>query len=148
MQNVIETSAGGRAADRDARPIMPPGKRGREGERFHESRRSFLCFMRRFWNQTLTCASLSCRVPATSTRLARVRYLLKWKSFSSFVSCLVLNDVLDGATAALRTLPPPTGGLLGRRCRTGRSRAPVWETNGSKTDQWGDPQIKAQKHFE
>ncbi|TNN82524.1 hypothetical protein EYF80_007359 [Liparis tanakae] len=32
---------------------------------------------------------------ATSTRLARVRYLLKWNSFSSSVSCLVLKLILE-----------------------------------------------------
>ena len=55
---------------------------------------NFFCFMRLFWNQTFTCVSLSCRALATSTRLARVRYLLKWNSFSSSVSCLVLKLVL------------------------------------------------------
>jgi len=53
----------------------------------------FFCFIRRFWNQIFTCVSLSWREAAISTRLARVRYLLKWNSFSSSVSCLVVKLV-------------------------------------------------------
>lgn len=59
----------------------------------------FFCFIRRFWNQILTCVSLSCNAEAISMRLARVRYLLKWNSFSSSVSCLVVKLV--------RPVPPP-----------------------------------------
>ncbi|TNN51622.1 hypothetical protein EYF80_038198 [Liparis tanakae] len=40
-----------------------------------------------------TCVSLSSRLAATSTLLPRVRYLLKWNSFSSSVSCLVVKLV-------------------------------------------------------
>lgn len=54
----------------------------------------FFCFMRRFWNQIFTWVSFSWRAAAISTRLARVRYLLKWNSFSSSVSCLVVKLVL------------------------------------------------------
>lgn len=57
------------------------------------SRSIFLCFMRLFWNQIFTCVSLSWRLLAISVRLARVRYLLKWNSFSSSVSCLVVKFV-------------------------------------------------------
>lgn len=59
----------------------------------------FFCFIRRFWNQIFTCVSLSCNAEAISMRLARVRYLLKWNSFSSSVSCLVVKLV--------RPVPPP-----------------------------------------
>lgn len=57
------------------------------------SRSRFFCFMRLFWNQIFTCVSLSSSVAAISTRRARVRYLLKWNSFSSSVSCRVLKLV-------------------------------------------------------
>lgn len=53
----------------------------------------FFCFILRFWNQIFTCVSLSSRLAATSTLRARVRYLLKWNSFSSSVSCLVVKLV-------------------------------------------------------
>lgn len=53
----------------------------------------FFCFMRLFWNQIFTCVSLSSSVAAISTRRARVRYLLKWNSFSSSVNCRVLKLV-------------------------------------------------------
>ena len=49
----------------------------------------FFCFILRFWNQILTCVSFSCSADAISIRRARVRYLLKWNSFSSSVSCFV-----------------------------------------------------------
>ena len=53
----------------------------------------FFCFILRFWNQIFTCVSFRSRLAATSTRRARVRYLLKWNSFSSSVSCLVVKLV-------------------------------------------------------
>lgn len=53
----------------------------------------FFCFILRFWNQIFTWVSLSSRIAATSTRRALVRYLLKWNSFSSSVSCFVLKLV-------------------------------------------------------
>lgn len=53
----------------------------------------FFCFILRFWNQILTCVSFSSSVAATSTLRALVRYLLKWNSFSSSVSCLVVKLV-------------------------------------------------------
>lgn len=59
----------------------------------------FFCFIRRFWNQIFTCVSFSCSADAISIRLARVRYLLKWNSFSNSVSCLVVKLV--------RPVPPP-----------------------------------------
>jgi len=65
------------------------------GSESSPTRCNFFCFIRLFWNQTFTCVSLSCRALATSTRLARVRYLLKWNSFSSSVSCLVLKLILE-----------------------------------------------------
>jgi len=70
------------------------------------SRSIFLCFMRLFWNQIFTWVSLSWRVFAISIRLARVRYLLKWNSFSSSVSCLVVKLArvapLEGSSSASR----------------------------------------------
>ena len=42
-----------------------------------------------FWNQILTCCSFKAKSWAIWTRRARVRYLLKWNSFSSSVSCRV-----------------------------------------------------------
>lgn len=41
----------------------------------------------------LTWVSFSCRAFAISIRLALVRYLLKWNSFSSSVSCLLVKFV-------------------------------------------------------
>lgn len=54
----------------------------------------FFCFIRRFWNQILTWVSFSCNEVAISILLALVRYLLKWNSFSSSVSCFVVKLVL------------------------------------------------------
>ena len=92
----------------------------------------FFCFIRRFWNQIftwkgftwegdpscrrqgiwelcclvafqlLTWVSLSCSAAAISILLARVRYLLKWNSFSSSVSCFVEKLVLP-----VLLIPPP-----------------------------------------
>ena len=66
------------------------------------SRSLFFCFILRFWNQILTWVSFSCNELAISMRRARVKYLLKWNSFSSSVSCLVLKFVriaLEGVAA-------------------------------------------------
>lgn len=41
----------------------------------------------------LTCVSLSCRALAISIRRARVKYLLKWNSFSNSVNCLFVKFV-------------------------------------------------------
>ncbi len=49
-----------------------------------------LCFIRRFWNQTLTCRSVRSKRAAISTLLGRHRYLLKWNSFSSSSSCVLV----------------------------------------------------------
>lgn len=57
------------------------------------SRCRFFCFIRLFWNQIFTWVSFSCSADAISIRLARVRYLLKWNSFSSSVSCLLVKFV-------------------------------------------------------
>ena len=67
----------------------------------------FFCFMRRFWNQIFTWVSFSSSVAAISTRRARVRYLLKWNSFSSSVSCRVLKFV----RSALFCARPKSEGL-------------------------------------
>ena len=50
----------------------------------------------------LTWVSFSCSAAAISILLARVRYLLKWNSFSSSVSCLVEKFVLP-----VLLIPPP-----------------------------------------
>lgn len=44
---------------------------------------SFFHFIRRFWNQILICLSVRQRAWAISILLRRVRYRLKWNSFSS-----------------------------------------------------------------
>lgn len=49
---------------------------------------SFFHFIRRFWNQILTCRSERLRVFAISLLRELHRYLLKWNSFSSSKSCL------------------------------------------------------------
>ena len=53
----------------------------------------FFCFIRLFWNHILTWVSLSPNAAAISIRRARVRYLLKWNSFSNSVSCLFVKFV-------------------------------------------------------
>lgn len=53
----------------------------------------FFCFIRLFWNQIFTCVSFSCNADAISIRLALVKYLLKWNSFSNSVSCLFVKFV-------------------------------------------------------
>lgn len=53
----------------------------------------FFCFIRLFWNQIFTWVSFNCKAAAISTRRALVKYLLKWNSFSSSVSCLVVKLV-------------------------------------------------------
>lgn len=68
----------------------------------------FFCFMRRFWNHIFTWVSLSCNAVAISMRLARVRYLLKWNSFSNSVSCLVVKLVRPVLLA-----PPPAADCAG-----------------------------------
>ena len=77
--------------DSSAFSSLPVGVAGEMGKRPSFSR--FFCFIRRFWNQIFTWVSLSCRDAAISTLRARVRYLLKWNSFSSSVSCLVVKLV-------------------------------------------------------
>jgi len=57
------------------------------------SRIRFFCFILLFWNHILTCVSLSPKEAAISILRARVRYLLKWNSFSSSVSCLLVKFV-------------------------------------------------------
>jgi len=69
----------------------PPVKVGSGG--INPSFMRFFCFIRRFWNQIFTCVSLSCSAPAISILLARVRYLLKWNSFSNSVNIFVVKLV-------------------------------------------------------
>ena len=45
--------------------------------------RSFFHFILRFWNQILICRSVTHRACAISIRRRRVRYRLKWNSFSN-----------------------------------------------------------------
>lgn len=59
---------------------------------------------------TLTCVSFSCSEVAISMRLARVRYLLKWNSFSSSVSCFVVKLVRP--VLLLAALLPPAAPRL------------------------------------
>lgn len=68
----------------------------------------FFCFIRRFWNHIFTCVSLSARDWAISILLARVKYLLKWNSFSSSVNCLVVKFVRPVLLAPLPSDPPPS----------------------------------------
>lgn len=77
----------------EASPAGSLGQPGGAGGTRPPSRSRFFCFIRRFWNQILTCVSLSSRVAAISTLRARLRYLLKWNSFSSSVSCRVVKLV-------------------------------------------------------
>ena len=77
----------------EASPAASLGQPEGAGGTRPPSRSRFFCFMRRFWNQILTCVSLSSRVAAISTLRARLRYLLKWNSFSSSVSCRVVKLV-------------------------------------------------------
>lgn len=51
---------------------------------------SFFHFILRFWNQTLTCFSVSPSDRAISILRGLQRYLLKWNSFSNSTSCFVL----------------------------------------------------------
>lgn len=77
----------------------------------------FFCFIRRFWNQIFTWVSLRHSAAAISMRRALVKYLLKWNSFSSSVSCLFVKLVrprLGGKTPATPAthgngpgVPPP-----------------------------------------
>lgn len=62
-----------------------------------------LCFIRRFWNQTLTCRSVRSNRAAISTLRGRHRYLLKWNSFSSSSSWVLVYAVLSRR----EPLPPP-----------------------------------------
>lgn len=93
----------------EASPAASLGQPGGAGGTRPPSRSRFFCFMRRFWNQILTCVSLSSRVAAISTRRARLRYLLKWNSFSSSVSCRVVKLVRRPPGA-----PKPTSDTFAR----------------------------------
>lgn len=62
----------------------------------------FFCFILLFWNHIFTWVSFNCNADAISILLALVRYLLKWNSFSSSVSCLLVKFVRP----VLRQLSP------------------------------------------
>lgn len=62
-----------------------------------------LCFILLFWNHTFTCFSVKSSKAAISTRLGLHRYLLKWNSFSSSRSCVLVYAVLKRRDA------PPLG---------------------------------------
>lgn len=92
----------------------------------------FFCFMRRFWNQILTCVSFSCRDCAISILRARVRYLLKWNSFSNSVSCFVVKFVRP-VLLLLAAAPMPPGTLrLGDVVQLTKFGLPpdAWPLNG------------------
>lgn len=55
----------------------------------------FLCFIRLFWNHTFTWFSDKSNSAAISTRLGLQRYLLKWNSFSSSRSWVLVYAVLS-----------------------------------------------------
>ena len=48
---------------------------------------SLFHFIRLFWNHILICVSVRAKLDAISMRRVRVKYLLKWNSFSSSTSC-------------------------------------------------------------
>lgn len=84
------------------------------------SRCRFFCFIRRFWNQIFTWVSLSCSADAISIRRARVRYRLKWNSFSSSVSCLLVKLVRPVLfISIIAALLPPTPIACERVTETG-----------------------------
>lgn len=56
-------------------------------------RSCFLCFIRRFWNQVLTCVSLKPSAVASSTRSGVDKYRCASKRFSSPESCGSLKTV-------------------------------------------------------
>lgn len=95
--------------------------------------RHLFCFMRLFWTQTFTCVSPSCRAPASSARLARLRDLFKRNSFFSSVSSLVSKPVLRGT---LTVWPSAHTLLLSAQVRRvlAGNRAPENQING------GDPE--------
>ena len=68
-----------------------------------------LCFIRLFWNHTLTCRSVRSNAPAISIRRGRHKYLLKWNSFSSSNNWLLVyavRNLLD-AEFSVRCDSPP-----------------------------------------
>lgn len=75
---------------------------------------SFFAFILRFWNQILICLSVKLSVWAISIRLLRVRYRLKWNSFSNskvwyrVYVCLVLFG------------PCPPSGMCKKVCKKGK----------------------------
>ena len=97
----------------------PPVKVGSGG--INPSFMRFFCFIRRFWNQIFTCVSLSCSVLAISILLARVRYLLKWNSFSNSVNILVVKLV-----RAVFWRAPGLGGLTN----------PYWSSLGTAEEKF------------
>lgn len=52
-----------------------------------------LHFVRRFWNQVLTCASVILSALARAARSAEARYFWRWKRFSSSQICRRVKDV-------------------------------------------------------
>lgn len=55
--------------------------------------RAHLHFVRRFWNQVLTCASVILSALARAARSAEARYFCRWKRFSSSQICRRVKDV-------------------------------------------------------
>jgi len=52
-----------------------------------------LHFVRLFWNQVLTWASVILRVLASAARSAEARYFCLWNRFSSSAICSLVNEV-------------------------------------------------------
>lgn len=67
---------------------------GGSGTKFWPTKESEMFIVASIYTKRrLTCVSFNCRALAISIRLARVRYLLKWNSFSNSVSCLLVKFV-------------------------------------------------------
>ena len=82
-----DPAASGASPDTDAQSACchcdPGGESSRPSPPSSFDLFSFFHFIRRFWNQILICRSVRQRACAISIRLRRVRYRLKWNSFSS-----------------------------------------------------------------
>lgn len=59
----------------------------------HTLLESYRHFVRLFWNQVLTCASVIFRALAKVARSADARYFCRWKRFSSSQICTLLKEV-------------------------------------------------------
>lgn len=57
------------------------------------SNNTHLHFVRRFWNQVFTCASVILRPRASAARSADAKYFCLWKRFSNSATCMRVKDV-------------------------------------------------------